>query len=54
MDVTKMENPLVNLDAPNMQKKIVLGIFPRLHHEFSFEWIDLKEIMELSNSQFDP
>ncbi len=54
MDVTKMGNPLINLDASKCKKKIVLEILPKLPHEFSFEWINLKEIMELSNPQFDP
>jgi hypothetical protein len=54
MDVAKMENPLVNLDAPNMQNFIVLEILLKLHYEFSFKSIDPKEIEELSNSQFDP
>jgi hypothetical protein len=53
MDVAKMENPLVNLEAPNMQNFVVLKILPKLHHEFSFESIDPKQIVELSNSQFD-
>lgn len=43
MDVAKM----VNLDAPNMQNFIVLKVLPKLHHEFSFESIDAKEIVEL-------
>jgi len=54
MDVAKMENPLANLDAPNMQNFAVLEILLKLHHEFSFESIDSKQIMELFNSQFDP
>jgi hypothetical protein len=54
MDVAKMENPLGNLDAANMQNFVVLEILLKLHHEFSFESIDPKEIEELSNSQFDP
>ncbi len=48
-----MKNPLVNLDAPNMQNFVVLEILPKFHHEFSFELIDPKEIEELSNSQFN-
>jgi hypothetical protein len=50
MDVVKMENPLANLDAPYMQNFVVLKVLPKLHHEFSFESIDAKELVELSNS----